>query len=214
MKDYYAILELPPSATVPEIRKAYRRLAHQWHPDKNPGDAHAAAWFAEVKEAYEVLTHPRRRDKWLQQRWYEQSLGRRKAEQTVTPEGIIRQSLELERHVSRLDHFRMDREGLRDYLLEFLSDDTLEKLSAFADRSAEREIVRILLKCLHPLPLHLAAPVILRLRRLAGNDAAALVEIEQSQLNLNRRHAGEQQRPWVILLVTALLCLLIWLAGR
>ena len=197
-----------------EIRKAYRRLAMQWHPDKKPGDPHAAAFFAEVKEAYEVLTDPRKKESWLQKRWYEQSLGRRSSEKPVTPEEIIRQCLELERHVSRLDHFRLDREGLRDYVLEVLSDDTLEKLKAFNDPVANLQIIRLVLKSLAPLPRPMTPAITDRLRRLAGDDTAGLGEIDRAFTKLRRKHTEEQLQPWLIILLTLLLCLLIWLAGQ
>ena len=62
LKDYYTILELEPSATLPEIKKAYRRLALQYHPDINPNDSYAAAQFVEIKEAYETLTIPAKKN--------------------------------------------------------------------------------------------------------------------------------------------------------
>ena len=46
----------PKTATEAEIKKAYRRLAMKYHPDRNPGDAEAEGRFKEAKEAYEVLT--------------------------------------------------------------------------------------------------------------------------------------------------------------
>jgi len=61
VKDYYAILGITPDATLADIKKAYRRLARQHHPDKNPGDEHAAGRFRELTEAYELLTDPDRR---------------------------------------------------------------------------------------------------------------------------------------------------------
>ena len=54
-KDYYATLGLEPGATDEEIRKAYRRLAFQWHPDRNPGRPDAGDRFKEISEAYAVL---------------------------------------------------------------------------------------------------------------------------------------------------------------
>ena len=77
LKDYYKILEMEPSATLTEIKKAYRRLAQQYHPDKNSSDEYALTYFAEIKEAYEVLTNPAKKDYYLQQRWYQQSLGKK-----------------------------------------------------------------------------------------------------------------------------------------
>src|SRR3984957_3217831 len=56
MADYYDILEISRSATADEVKKAYRKKALQYHPDKNPGDANAEKRFKEISEAYEVLS--------------------------------------------------------------------------------------------------------------------------------------------------------------
>src|SRR3982750_582011 len=54
-RDYYKVLDLPRTATEADIKKAYRRLAMKYHPDRNPGDKEAEENFKEAKEAYEVL---------------------------------------------------------------------------------------------------------------------------------------------------------------
>ncbi|MCB2223441.1 MAG: J domain-containing protein [Actinobacteria bacterium] len=56
-KDYYQTLGVDPGASDKEIKQAYRRLAQQYHPDNNPGDADAEAKFKEVSEAYGTLSH-------------------------------------------------------------------------------------------------------------------------------------------------------------
>ena len=61
MADYYDVLEISRSATAEEIKKAYRKKALQFHPDKNPGDAEAEKRFKEVSEAYEVLNDEKKR---------------------------------------------------------------------------------------------------------------------------------------------------------
>ncbi len=60
-RDYYEILGLERSADAEEIKRAYRRLAMKYHPDRNPGDAEAEARFKECAEAYEVLSDDNKR---------------------------------------------------------------------------------------------------------------------------------------------------------
>ena len=55
-RDYYEVLEISKSASVEEIKKAYRKMAIKYHPDKNPGDKEAEEKFKEAAEAYEVLS--------------------------------------------------------------------------------------------------------------------------------------------------------------
>jgi len=60
-KDYYEILEVPRDASQEDIKKAYRRLAKQYHPDVNKDDPQANEKFKEINEAYEVLMDPQKR---------------------------------------------------------------------------------------------------------------------------------------------------------
>lgn len=60
-RDYYKVLDVARTATEAEIKKAYRRLAMKFHPDRNPNDAECEEKFKECKEAYEVLTDAQKR---------------------------------------------------------------------------------------------------------------------------------------------------------
>jgi len=60
-RDYYSILGVSPSASDEEIKKAYRKLAMTYHPDRNPDDPESENRFKKVNEAYAVLSDPKRR---------------------------------------------------------------------------------------------------------------------------------------------------------
>jgi molecular chaperone DnaJ len=60
-RDYYQVLDVPRTAGEADIKKAYRRLAMKYHPDRNPEDAEAEGRFKEAKEAYEILSDAQKR---------------------------------------------------------------------------------------------------------------------------------------------------------
>ncbi|MFY0252472.1 DnaJ C-terminal domain-containing protein [Chitinophaga sp. 30R24] len=80
VKDYYKVLGIEKTATAEQIKKAYRKLAVKYHPDKNPDDKAAEDKFKEINEAYEVLSDEEKRKKYDQfgenYKYYEQHGGR------------------------------------------------------------------------------------------------------------------------------------------
>lgn len=67
-KDYYAILGVPQTSSADEVKKAYRKLALETHPDRNPGDSKAEERFKLISEAYAVLSDPQKRSQYDQYR--------------------------------------------------------------------------------------------------------------------------------------------------
>lgn len=65
-RDYYEVLGVNKSSSAEEIKKAYRKLALKYHPDRNPGDAEAEEKFKEAAEAYDVLSNPEKKQRYDQ----------------------------------------------------------------------------------------------------------------------------------------------------
>ncbi|MDT0116324.1 DnaJ C-terminal domain-containing protein [Microbacterium sp. PRF11] len=65
-KDFYKVLGVDKSVSAADLKKTYRKLARQYHPDSNPGDAKAEAKFKEISEAYSVLNDPDQREEYDQ----------------------------------------------------------------------------------------------------------------------------------------------------
>src|SRR3972149_421510 len=64
VRDYYAVLGVPRTASAADIKKAFRKLAREHHPDKKPGDKAAEQRFKDINEANEVLSDPDKRAKY------------------------------------------------------------------------------------------------------------------------------------------------------
>ena len=213
LKDYYQILQIQPHSTLAEIKQAFRRLALIYHPDKNPNNKYAEAQFNEIKEAYEVLTNPVKKENYLQQRWYNQSIGKRRTTETVTPVSILKLVLELEQYVSRLDVHRMNKEGIFDYIDELLSTSTIENLKQFNEPEIKKQIITSTLSAMQPLPMRFLGKLPERLRALA-DDETSLHQIKNFLKNRKRVFLWERYKVAVIILFTFFICLLIYFTSR
>jgi len=209
LKDHYKTLELAPSASLQDIKKAYRKLAQQYHPDKNSNDPYAEANFNEIKVAYETLTNPVKKNNYLQQRWYNRATGNRNTEQVITPISILKQALEFEKYSSTLDVFRMDSESLFEYMNELLSDETIRKLLQFNEAAVNNQVILTLLKPVRFLKSDKATAITDKLTRLAAGHLKNQELITQTLLQIRQKEKWERNRWIVVLLITIAICMLI-----
>ena len=214
LKDYYSILELPSHASADEVKKAYRRLAHLYHPDKKNSDPYAAVQFAAIKEAYETLSNPVQKEYYLQQRWYAQSIGKKIKQETITPVNILKQMIELDRYISKLDIHRMNQQGLFDYIQHILSDATINTLNTFNEPDINNEILLITLKSGRMLPYRLIPPFTDRLKQLKINNQTTTKKIDQFIRHHKQMDYWEKSKVWIILLIVLLICIGIFFASR
>jgi curved DNA-binding protein CbpA len=215
MKDYYQILGCTPMSTKEEIKKQYRKLALQYHPDKNQNNKYADALFHDVKEAYETLTNPTKKEAWLQERWLRQVMNQSTSNtQPLTPYSILNSVLKLDRNVSMQDVFRMDQDSIRDSLLTLVCEDNIKCLLDFGEYDINRTIVQHLLSAAQPIDYHRLELFWPKLRALSVHDAELIKQIDKFQRN--RRSAAYREK-WTLpiaLLAALLLCLLMYIMGR
>jgi len=214
-KDYYKILGVEPSASTHEIKKAYRKLAHHFHPDKNSSPEYGEIHFAEIKEAYEVLTNPARKENYLQQRWYQQSLGKTKFQaEPITPPVILKQILKLDKYVTTLDVFRMNRESLYRQLKDILSDDAIEQLKKFNEQEINHEIIRSFLRIAKLLRQEQLENMVPRMVELSNQSTTIVREIDAAVKLYRRKNRWEQYKHGIVLLLTVIISMLIYFVSR
>jgi curved DNA-binding protein CbpA len=120
-KDYYRILNVKAKASASEIKHSYRRLAMKYHPDRNYGDALAAAVFSEVAEAYKVLSNYETRRQYNYQRYY--TAAQEYARPAESLDNLLFKSRQLQKKIAASDPFRFNRDALLYSIKQLLPDD-------------------------------------------------------------------------------------------
>jgi molecular chaperone DnaJ len=134
VKDYYKILDCEPGATQESIKKNYRNLALQFHPDKNPNNAEALIQFNLIKEAYEVLSDPIKRMQYHNQKWLLQSKGVTQFEtEAYTPAFILKEIIDIEKYVSTADTYKLEKGQIEKQVLHLLNNTHVAAILENAD---------------------------------------------------------------------------------
>lgn len=111
VKDYYRILGVGPGSDMASIKKAFRKLAMQYHPDKSLNTEVNTQHFREIQEAYQTLSDPYQREQYLYSRWLEKSLGHQ-LDQALSADEILRLFLKAEQYLSQTDFYRTNKQLL------------------------------------------------------------------------------------------------------
>ncbi|MES1214221.1 MAG: J domain-containing protein [Bacteroidota bacterium] len=215
VKDYYSILQLPPSASLHEIKKAYRKLAQQYHPDKHDNDPYKAVQFSQIKEAYEILSNPLKKNHYLQQRWYNQSIGKKfSGNEPITPPNILKQCLELNKYVSKLDIHRMDKEGLANHICDILSNETIEQLKKFHEPVINKTIIISILNTMERLEPKQTERINIQLYKLSEEDMESKKLISLGMRRSIKKERDKKIQPLIVLLITILICFIMYFVSR
>jgi molecular chaperone DnaJ len=214
IKDYYKILELPTTASHQEIKRSFRRLAQQYHPDKNSDSHMAAAHFREIHEAYQVLSDPQKRESYHYQRWYVRSTGKPFTSAPLTPAHILQECRVLEKYVASMNIFHIRFDAVSLHIRELLTPNAIGILHERNDTATNREIIQSVLTSAHPLPKKFFTPVAGLLLNLAGDDATAQSLIEEALIGKKQRHAWDKYKWVVMVVITATICWLMYRYGK
>ena len=211
MKDYYKILGVSTTATIAEIKKAYRALAFKYHPDKNPGNSLSEAHFKEIQEAYATLSDDYKRGAYDDERWLAGMSSKAKQQEEITPRWLLNISVQLNASLATMDTHRMSQNALQAYILLILTDAHLSILQNYNDKAINNSIITELLKATHKLKTTYLDEIEKRLKIIASGDQEMLQAIEEhvdDRVNSARR---EQLLPFIVLAITLALCVFMYL---
>jgi molecular chaperone DnaJ len=214
IKDYYKILELPTTASLQEIKRSFRRLAQQYHPDKNDGSNMAAVHFREIQEAYKVLSDPQKREAYHYQRWYVRSTGKPFASAPLTPANILQECRVLQQYVASMNIFHLRYDAVSLHIRELLTPNIIGILHELNDTAINNEIIKSVLTSARPLPKKFFIPIAELLLQVAADDGAAQSTIEQELLAKKQHHLWDKYKWVVMLIITAAICWLMYRYGK
>lgn len=151
-KNHYQILEIPVNASLSEIKKAYRKKAFVFHPDKHPDPVIAIPKFNEIKEAYEVLIEPSTR------REYDREFHFQKYQDKQIPlaseaDEVLQLTKELWAKLKHQDPFRIDQDFIYFQLNQLLSSHNIRLLNNKSNAHLDQEIIQYLMDCSMALTL-------------------------------------------------------------
>lgn len=212
-KDYYRILHSDPSASGQEIKRAYRKLVLKYHPDKNPANPFTENYFRDIQEAYEILSHPEKRRRYNQDRWFANG-GFKNQYKGATVETIIIESRKLRDYAGKIDIFRMDHNSVHNHLMLLLSDSHLSVLLQSNDRNAMIEMVGNTIATMTNLKLNFIKDPIEKLLTLTSNQPELREVINRFIRYRTKKDVWRRGKPFFVLIVTLLLCLFIFIASR
>ena len=214
MKDYYKILGVKPSATIAEIKKAYRALAFKYHPDKNPDSPFSEAQFKEIQEAYATLSDTYKRDAYDDERWLSGMNSKTRHQEEITPKWLLNISIQLNASLATMDTHRMSQNALQEYILLILTDAHIGILQLDGDKEINNAIIAEILKATRKLKAAYLDEIEKRLIILAGNDEKILQAIDDHVEKRVREARQEKWLPYFIIFITLGLCILMYLYGR
>jgi molecular chaperone DnaJ len=207
-KDHYQVLAVPASASTETIKKAFRRLAMQYHPDKNNNSSAATEKFAEIHTAYNILSDPKKRADYNYQRYLSNPLYNNRPI-IATAEDVLHASNKINQSIQVQNPYNIDRDVLYFQLTDLLAQENIVLLQAENTDAASQSVTANTLQALKHLPFQKTKNIIIQLHRLHAHNIATQHEINAHHSQLRQSFYWEKYKVWVAVVVAILICFLV-----
>jgi hypothetical protein len=206
-KDYYAVLGLTVDATMDEIKWSFRKLAHQYHPDKTGISTQNSEVFQQILEAYQVLSDPAKRAAYHQ----EISVELPSEEPIVQWEQLRMHIRGLQKWVKQTDPYRYDTEGYATYFFQLIARaKRLVHLLKLPEVS-RHELVETFIPCIVLVPETGRAAARIQLSELSEGNPDLINEIEAACKQAAYPSGWPIRQLVISLVITALLAVAFYL---
>lgn len=213
VKDYYKLLRVEPSADFTTIKKAFRKLALQYHPDKNEASPSSTSYYRELQMAYEVLSNPQKREEYHYHRWLEKSKGN-DLDVAITADQILQLFMNTERVIHEMDSFRSDNYLLFDILVNLYSTNRMEIILENNDSQLEKTVIQLALQSSKPLSSSLQLRLMEQLNKLLKNHPLQRSNWDAQVKSMQQKEFIEKLKVPFVLVLTIILCLVILLISK
>ncbi|MFT3934236.1 MAG: DnaJ domain-containing protein [Chitinophagaceae bacterium] len=214
LKDYYTTLSVPPVATPLQIKKSFRQLALQYHPDKNPNNAIAEAKFKEIQEAYEVLSDPEKREEYNYKRWYSRSLHKEYKQEPMDAGAILAECARLHQYMLAKNSGAIDYDSLSYHIRQLLSEQNIGILQQTASSNTNKKIIDHLLPCMSLLPFRYVPPIADLLMRIAGTQEETINSIQNFIRQQQQKGLWQKYQLLIVIIATLIICWFIYRFSR
>lgn len=208
LKDHYRILGLTATASIADIKHAFRKLAHQYHPDKNNMDEANAKVFLQIQEAYFILRDPVRKKNYDEQRYFS-GLHAHKEPILTTPNWLLQQAEKLRLHLNDIDGDVLNQILLKQYILHLLSDTHLAILAKEGNDVLNEQLFMSLIASAEKMNYNAIVEIEPKLSVLTQTSSS----LQKLNTFINaKRKADFLSRciPILVILITCILCVLMY----
>ena len=213
VKDYYATLRIPQGADALSIKKAFRTLAMEYHPDKRGENTENDHYFREIKEAYGVLSDPKLREEYHYQRWLEKSMGHQ-LDTFVQPAQILQLFIKAEQYISTTDGFKTDKMILFNHVFNLFSHARLEAILSENSPTMEATTLQMALRMSSHLNLDGCLFMADHFKKMLKNYPLEVIAWEKLLRKKKQEQRMDQLKIPLVLVLTLLICFLIFLLGK